>query len=67
MPESHFSIANIPYGIASKVAGAAPSVVTRLFDQVIFLHDVAEAGLFADLDVTTAATFTEVKQALSNV
>lgn len=39
----HFSIANLPYGIASTV-GSAPrekAVVTRLGDKVIFLSDLS--------------------------
>lgn len=36
----HFSIANIPYGIASD-ASHANSVVTRLEDKIFFLSDLS--------------------------
>lgn len=39
----HFSLANIPYGIASTVGGAhqEKAVVTRLADKVVFLSDLS--------------------------
>lgn len=39
---NHFSLANIPYGIASTVGDAhrEKAVVTRLADKVVFLSDL---------------------------
>jgi fumarylacetoacetase len=53
----HFSIANIPYGIASTKGDThrEPAVATRLGDKVIFLNGLK-------LDVSSA-----VKEALSKV
>lgn len=61
MYDSHFSIDNIPYGIGTKTPNEAPCVVTRLFDKVIFLDEVAKAGLLSDLPSEIVATFNEVK------
>lgn len=62
MYDSHFSLANIPYGIASKAPNEAPSVVTRLFDTVVFLDELANAGLLSDLPSEIVATFKQVRQ-----
>jgi fumarylacetoacetase len=62
MYASHFSLANIPYGIASKTPNEAPSVVTRLFDTVVFLDELANAGLLSDLPSAIVATFKQVRQ-----
>ena len=51
----HFSLANIPYGIASDTTHRKPAVATRLHDQVIFL---------GDLELSCAE---DVKQALAQV
>lgn len=51
----HFSIKNIPYGIASGPGHPQGGVATRIHDQVIFLND---------LDIQTSD---EVKQALGQV
>jgi hypothetical protein len=47
---NHFSIANLPYGIASSLSDAhrERAVATRLADKVVFLSDLA-------LDVTDEA------------
>lgn len=50
----HFSLANIPYGIASD-ANHAKGVVTRVGDSVVFL---------SDLNLTNPA---DIKSALSQV
>ncbi|CAI4214083.1 unnamed protein product [Parascedosporium putredinis] len=44
---SHFSRRNIPFGIASSAAHKVPQAVTRVENAVVFLHDLASAGLFA--------------------
>jgi fumarylacetoacetase len=57
----HFSIANIPYGIATTNSNTKPSVVTRLEDTVIFLHVLAESGLLSDLSGQVLASFAQVR------
>lgn len=52
---SHFSIANIPFGIASGGSHAQPSPVTRLGDTIFFLAD-----LDLSVDAATKQTFTHV-------
>ncbi|OJK02184.1 hypothetical protein ASPACDRAFT_41003 [Aspergillus aculeatus ATCC 16872] len=42
----HFSIKNLPYGVASSPARAGPQCVTRLNNTVIFLDDLQRNGLF---------------------
>lgn len=42
MYASHFSIDNIPYGIASSQTHVSRTLVTRLEDNVIFLDELAE-------------------------
>ncbi len=61
MDDSHFSLDNIPYGIGSKTPIEAPTVVTRVFDKVVFLDEVAKAGLISDVPFETVATFNQVK------
>jgi fumarylacetoacetase len=54
----HFSLANIPFGIASSSSHPAPAAVTRIGNDVIFLDVLYDAGLFdgiADLSLSTFA------------
>lgn len=51
----HFSLSNIPFGIADTDRRAQPGVVTRLEDTVFFLSD-----LDLDTDPVTRATFSQV-------
>ncbi|MFJ2987642.1 fumarylacetoacetase [Collimonas sp. NPDC087041] len=44
-PESHFPIQNLPFGIFSTAADAAPRVGVAIGDQILDLAAVAEAGL----------------------
>ncbi|KAJ5786444.1 uncharacterized protein N7503_011656 [Penicillium pulvis] len=44
---SHFSIANIPFGVASSNNHPEPQCVTRLENKVIFLGVLQRSGLFA--------------------
>ncbi|KAI9713160.1 MAG: hypothetical protein M1820_001145 [Bogoriella megaspora] len=63
----HFSINNIPYGIASS-SQHSPGVVTRLNDSVVFLDAVAQAGLFGskfETDVVDALSKTTVNSLAS--
>lgn len=46
---SHFSIANIPFGVASSNNHPEPQCVTRLENQVIFLGVLQRSGLFAEV------------------
>jgi fumarylacetoacetase len=43
---NHFSLANIPFGIASSPKHLTPQCVTRLENTVIFLGDLQQSGLF---------------------
>jgi hypothetical protein len=42
----HFSVRNVPFGIASSTSHSNPQAVTRLGNSVIFLNDCHNAGLF---------------------
>jgi fumarylacetoacetase len=42
----HFSINNLPFGVASSSQHPQPQCVTRLSNTVIFLGDLQRAGLF---------------------
>lgn len=47
--QSHFSIANIPFGVASSNSHPNPQCVTRLENNVIFLAELQRAGAFAEI------------------
>lgn len=51
----HFSIKNIPYGIATGPGHAQRGVATRIHDQIVFLSDL-------DIEIDE-----EIKQALGEV
>lgn len=46
---SHFSIANIPFGVASSKSRPSRQCVTRLENTVIFLAELQRQGLFAGI------------------
>ena len=46
----HFSINNLPFGVASSATHPDPRCVTRLENTVIFLADLQAAGVFADVN-----------------
>jgi len=46
---SHFSIANIPYGIGSSTAHPTPQAVTRIDDTVIFLSSLSTTPGFTSI------------------
>ncbi|CZR68749.1 related to fumarylacetoacetate hydrolase family protein [Phialocephala subalpina] len=50
----HFSLANLPYGIATSETHPGPSIVTRLQDDVLFLSTMVEEGVLKDVRQTTA-------------
>lgn len=56
----HFSINNIPFGIASNDSHPQKAVATRFEDTVIFLDELAKHHLPPDLDSATIASFSEV-------
>jgi fumarylacetoacetase len=60
MYADHFSIENIPFGIASNTSHTERSVVTRFEDTVIFLDELAKLGLLATLPEKTRRTFSQV-------
>ncbi|KAM5385614.1 hypothetical protein ACJZ2D_000813 [Fusarium nematophilum] len=43
---SHFSIANIPFGVASCNKHPSPAAVTRILNKVVFLDVLARKGMF---------------------
>jgi fumarylacetoacetase len=46
----HFSVHNVPFGIASSKSHPQPQAVTRLGNSVVFLHDCHAGGLFAGIE-----------------
>ncbi len=60
MYDEHFSINNLPYGIAMSAKYLSPSIATREYGSVIFIPPLLDAGLLGDLD-------SEVDQALRQV
>ncbi|KFA70909.1 hypothetical protein S40288_10149 [Stachybotrys chartarum IBT 40288] len=46
----HFSLHNIPFGIASSQKHSSPQAVTRVNNNVIFLGDLMVSGLFHGID-----------------
>jgi fumarylacetoacetase len=54
----HFSINNIPFGIASSVSHPQRTVATRLEDTVIFLDELASH--YPELSPSTITTFYNV-------
>ncbi|KAH7370644.1 fumarylacetoacetase [Rhexocercosporidium sp. MPI-PUGE-AT-0058] len=55
----HFSIANIPYGIASSTAHPAKCPATRIEDTVVFLGELAQHGLLSSLPSEVTQAFSE--------
>jgi fumarylacetoacetase len=47
--QSHFSLANIPFGVASSNSHPSPQCVTRLENNIIFLADLQRTGVFAEV------------------
>lgn len=56
----HFSINNIPFGIASNDSHSQKAVTTRFEDTVIFLDELAKHHPSSELDSATIASFSEV-------
>lgn len=55
----HFTDRNIPFGIASSLAHACPQAATRIGNTVLYLHDVAVAGLFCNVPGLPGGLFAE--------
>ena len=60
MYDHHFSLANIPFSVASSPTHPQPAVVTRLGNDVIFLDVLFKAGIFADVVGLSSQTFSQV-------
>jgi fumarylacetoacetase len=56
---SHFSINNIPYGIASSSERSTPQGATRIGDEVIFLAELAEHDSFKAIPAPLSSIFRE--------
>jgi fumarylacetoacetase len=54
---SHFSINNIPYGIASSSKHPTPQAVTRLADTIIFLSELCSTAPFASVSAPLSFIF----------
>ncbi|KAJ5649305.1 uncharacterized protein N7484_003028 [Penicillium longicatenatum] len=53
----HFSIANIPFGVASSNNHREPQCVTRLENKVIFLGALQRSGIFAEVSSLPEGVF----------
>jgi len=60
MYSHHFSINNIPFGIASSLSHPQKAVVTRFEDTVIFLDDLA--AHYPELPSEIVKTFSNVSK-----
>lgn len=60
MVDNHFSINNIPFGVASKTPNGKRTVVTRIYDKVVFLAELVGHDNFAGVDEHVTRTFDEV-------
>ncbi|CAG5179374.1 uncharacterized protein ALTATR162_LOCUS9199 [Alternaria atra] len=56
---SHFSVNNIPYGIASSSTRHAPQCATRIGDEVIFLAELAEHESLKNIPAPLSSIFRE--------
>ena len=60
---SHFTLANLPYGIITTTADSQPQIATRLHDTVYSIPSLIKAGHFPSLD---QGTITALQQPLLN-
>jgi len=60
MYASHFSIRNIPFGIASSKDHRHQSAATRIEDTVVFLDELAKNGLLSSLPASAIEAFSQV-------
>ncbi|KAH8820820.1 fumarylacetoacetate hydrolase FahA [Xylogone sp. PMI_703] len=61
MYADHFSINNIPFGIASCALHPKLSVATRFEDTVLFLDELVETGLLDELEGEITKTFSQAE------
>lgn len=66
MYADHFSIENIPFGIATSPSHPEKSVVTRFKNDVLFLDVLAKSGFLSRLQEKTRQALSEVCQPLHN-
>jgi hypothetical protein len=62
MYADHFSIQNIPFGIASSASHPEKAVATRFEDSVLFLDELVSAGLLNSLSEGTKKAFSQVSE-----
>jgi len=55
----HFSVKNIPFGIASSGKHSNKQAATRIENNVVFLNDLAQAGFFKPVDGLPNGVFAE--------
>ena len=65
MYTDHFSIKNIPFGIASSSSHPEKSVVTRFEDSVLFLDELVNLEPLKSLSEETKRTFSQVSKMLT--
>lgn len=59
--DKHFTIANIPFGVASRnVDQGRPQVSTRLHERIFFLPELVSAGLLPSLSIELQEAIQEV-------
>jgi hypothetical protein len=55
----HFSVENIPFGVASSKRHGNPQCVTRIENNVIFLQDLANNGFLSEVAGLSSGIFSE--------
>lgn len=61
-----FGAHNIPFGVASDKNHVEPRCVTRYQDNVVFLAELAKAGVFTDVDSKLEHIFSQVLAATNS-
>jgi hypothetical protein len=60
--DAHFTLANIPFGIASRLGGSGhPQAATRLHDRVYFLPALLSNGLLGGLSEELGKAIQQVR------
>lgn len=60
MYADHFSLSNIPFGVASSSEHSKPSIATRFKDDVIFIESLIGAKLLLDIPQSMLDVLCEV-------
>ena len=63
--DAHFTIANLPYGVASATSTSQPHIATRLHDKIFFLADLISQGLLHNLPESTISAVSEQQVTLN--